>query len=125
MKTENFAPEKYPPYKKLKKPLTYLSNWAILPADEQARANRTPPQGVVDSTTPEEITTKASDCLMASQRHLSRYIQMRVNCHTYEVCTVYGGRVTIVAESREQAIRTFNRTYPHEKIVGVTYRGSY
>ena len=44
-----------------------------------------------------------------------------VNCHTYEVCTVYGGRVTILAENRDQAIRQFNRAFPHEKIVGVTF----
>jgi len=44
-----------------------------------------------------------------------------VNCHTYEVCTVYGGRVTILAENRDQAIRQFNRAFPHEKIVGITF----
>jgi hypothetical protein len=44
-----------------------------------------------------------------------------VNCHTYEVCTVYGGRVTIAAESRAHAIRKFNLFYPREEIVGVTF----
>jgi hypothetical protein len=48
-------------------------------------------------------------------------MQKSVNCHTYEVCTVYGGRVAILAESRAHAIRKFNQTYPHEKIVGVTF----
>ena len=101
--------------------LTYLSKCIIFKGDEQTRTNRTSLKSVIASTSPEETTTETSNHPLASQRHLPSYIQMKVNCHTYSVCTIYGGRVTIVAESREQAIRQFNRAFPHEKIVGVTF----
>jgi hypothetical protein len=45
---------------------------------------------------------------------------MKVKCKLYAICTQFGERVSILAESRAHALRKFEQTYPHEKVVGVT-----
>ena len=48
---------------------------------------------------------------------------MKVKCKLYAICTEFGERVSILAESRARALRKFEQTYPHERVVGVTLIG--
>ena len=42
----------------------------------------------------------------------------------YTICTEYGERVTIYANTESAAVRQFKRKYPSERIIGVTLMNS-